>query len=192
MTVVTKASPHRCSGRGHDPRSRPLSTADRMAYPWVMKRLWDKVQVGAPDECWPFVGSRVSGYGRIGLGGREKGTVNAHRVVCEFAHGLPRPGEQARHLCGNRPCCNPAHLAWGTQSANEMDKVAHDLSNRGERHGLHKVNAEQVLEIRARYAEGERQSAIAADFGIAQQSVSEIVTGRTWAWLRDSEEVMPI
>jgi hypothetical protein len=35
-------------------------------------------------------------------------------------------------------------------------------------------------EIRRRYAAGERQRALAAEFGIGQQSVSRVVTGQTW------------
>jgi hypothetical protein len=150
----------------------------------LLDRLWAKVQVGADDECWPFTGSLLKGYGRIGLGTREAGTGYANRVVAEAFHGpAPTPQHQARHLCGNRACCNPAHIAWGTQSDNEMDKVAHGRSNRGERHGMGRLNAEAVRDIRNRCEAGESQRRVGNVYGIAQQSVSEIVTRRTWGWL---------
>jgi hypothetical protein len=149
----------------------------------LMARLWAKVDKGEPDECWPFTGYRSHGYGRIGLGSRADGVDGAHRVVAWANYGPPNPGHQARHLCGNRACCNPDHIAWGDQSANEMDKVAHGLSNRGSRHGMSKLTEGDVRDIRRRCANGEYQYKLADEYGIAQQSVSELITGKTWGWL---------
>lgn len=70
-----------------------------------------------------------------------------------------------------------------------MDKVDHGLSNRGERHGMHKITTRDVRRIRQMHSDGHSQQFIGDVFGIAQQSVSEIITGKTWSWLR--EGVMP-
>jgi hypothetical protein len=142
-------------------------------------RLWEKIDVRGPDECWPFTGFLLFGYGRIALGRREDGVAFAHRLVAEEAHGPCPPGQTARHLCGNRTCCNPRHITWGDQSANERDKRSHGRDNRGERHGMSKVTRAQVAEIRTRAAAGESQASLAREFGLA--SVSDIVIRRTWA-----------
>lgn len=148
-------------------------------------RLWSKVDKRGPDDCWPFTGATARGYGRIGVGYEVE---NAHRVALRLTDGPPPGGGmQARHLCGNRLCCNPAHLAWGTQSDNEMDKVAHGLSNRGVRHGMAKLTAEQVREIRQRHAAGETQSQLAGAFDISQTTIWEIASGRTWSWLKGGD-----
>jgi hypothetical protein len=157
----------------------------------VLGRLWAKVDIGRHEECWPFTGSLLKGYGRIGLGTRAQGTGYANRVIAEAFHGpAPSPQHQARHLCGNRACCNPRHIAWGTQSENEADKIAHGRSNRGERHGMAKLVPAEVEQIRRLAGQGKSQRYIADVFGITQQSVSDIVTGRTWGW-QNEKEVMP-
>lgn len=150
----------------------------------LLDRVWAKIEVRGPDECWPFTGCLASGYGRVGRGGRHGGTGPAHRVIAEAYLGVPTPEQtQVRHLCGYRACCNPGHLAWGDQAANEADKVRHGLSNRGDRHGMAKLAEEQVREIHYRLKLGESQRSVAERFGIAQQSVSEVATGKTWGWM---------
>ncbi len=149
--------------------------------PSLETRLWEKVEKRAPNECWPFTGATARGYGRIGVG---YDTENAHRVVLKLTAGPPpAPDSQGRHLCGNPICCNPAHLAWGDQSANQMDRVIHGTSNRGTRHGMAKLTENEIREIRRRCRRGETQRSVGADYGINQQSVSEIVNRKTWGWL---------
>lgn len=50
----------------------------------------------------------------------------------------------------------------------------------GVRNGNSKVDAEKVVDIRQRYAAGERQRDIAADYGITQVTVGAIVRRETW------------
>ena len=64
-----------------------------------------------------------------------------------------------------------------------MDKVLHGRSNRGERHGMAKLTADAVRDIRRRCREGEPQKFIARAYGIRQQHVSEINRRVVWAWL---------
>ena len=40
-----------------------------------------------------------------------------------------------------------SNLRWDTRSANQMDRVDHSTSNRGERCGAHKLTEDEVLEI---------------------------------------------
>jgi len=149
----------------------------------LLRRLWQKIEVGEEAECWPFTGFLIKGYGRIGVGGRGTGVAYAHRVVCQVAHGPCPEGQSARHLCGNRSCCNPKHLAWGDQSSNEQDKLRHGRDNRGSRHGMSKLTAAEVLEIRRLVGSGVSQGSVAIVFGVRQQHISEIVRRRVWAWL---------
>jgi hypothetical protein len=146
-----------------------------------MRRLWAKVPERDLDKCWPFTGSRnPKGYGRIGLGSREEGVALAHRVVAEAAIGQSEQG--VRHLCGNAACCNPLHLAYGSQVENEADRLRHGTSNRGERHGMHKLTAGEVAAIELALEHGIFQKDIARRYGITQQTVSDIKCGRTWEW----------
>jgi hypothetical protein len=87
--------------------------------PSDLARLWDKIDKRGPDACWPWTGACFSaGYGSFSLGGSS---VGAHRIVCAMWHGLAA-GRFAIHSCDNPPCCNPAHLRWGTHAENMEDR----------------------------------------------------------------------
>jgi len=75
------------------------------------------------------------------------------------------------HSCDNRLCVNPAHLSLGTNSDNIADAV-----KKGRK--VNKLTREQADEIRARYADGETQASIAADFSVSQMTVSLIVRNK--------------
>jgi hypothetical protein len=86
-------------------------------------KFWSKVEMGGPEECWPFVGSRTpEGYGKFTIGDR---TYRAHRIAWSIATNQVVSGDlMVRHLkCDNPPCCNPAHLAEGTAADNAADRV---------------------------------------------------------------------
>lgn len=45
------------------------------------------------------------------------------------------------------------------------------------------LDPERVLEIRARSAAGESYRALAAEYGVAYQTISDVVRRRSWAWV---------
>jgi hypothetical protein len=59
---------------------------------------------------------------------------------------------------------------------------------RGERHAASKLVEEDVLEIRQRAAQGERQCSIAIDFNIDTSTVSLICNRHRWKYLNDDLE----
>jgi hypothetical protein len=85
------------------------------------RRFWEKVDRRDPDECWPWHGAKVNGYGHIWSGGRmQKASRVALELTLKRALGV---AELALHSCDNPPCCNPAHLRAGTNSDNTRDMV---------------------------------------------------------------------
>jgi hypothetical protein len=173
-----------------------------------MKRFWDKVRMGLPDECWEWRASTNSyGYGKFGIVGRVLG---AHRIAWELSHGPVPEGQCVLHRCDNPPCCNPAHLFLGTQADNMRDCKAKGRNPHGERHGSHlhperrargersgaytmpdrrvrgeangqsKIEADDVCAILALWHGGMLQGDIGERFGICQQEVSNIVSGKAW------------
>lgn len=82
-----------------------------------------------PLACWPWRGSFVTnGYGqsRVKENGRWRG-AGAHQIAHYLATGVwerKSAGRLVRHLCHNRPCCNPAHLVGGSHQDNSDDRVA--------------------------------------------------------------------
>ena len=135
------------------------------------------------DDCirWPF-GRSSNGYGRVSIGENKQGAAN--RVMCELANGpSPTPEHLATHNCGNGHlgCLNPRHLEWGTNSKNQMDRVRHGTSNRGERQGRAKLTKAQVLEIRAK-PELSLQT-LADRYGVARATILSVRTRKSWFWL---------
>lgn len=74
--------------------------------------------------CWEWkYGLDPSGYGRMGYKGKNH---RVHRVVFKLFNGRwPKQGLIVRHLCANRLCCNPFHLAEGTYRDNALDREKH-------------------------------------------------------------------
>lgn len=87
----------------------------------VALRFWEKVQIGAPDECWPWESVRDGkGYGRFHYGRRSGVGPMASRVAYLLVFGDPGDLE-VMHVCDNPPCCNPGHLITGTHADNMAD-----------------------------------------------------------------------
>lgn len=98
--------------------------------PILIARFWSKVGVGRDSECWPWKGSLDRyGYGQF-KGASGVSPARAHRVAYGLVKGDAAPGLVVRHLCGNRACCNPAHLSEGTQADNHGDREAHGRCQR--------------------------------------------------------------
>ena len=151
------------------------------------ERLWSKIDKRGPDECWEWVAKeRVSGYGKIGVGGRGRGSTLAHRAVWEELHG-PIPddgswhGRVILHTCDNRLCCNPAHLRIGSQADNVRDMDAkrrrRTVSAQGEAHHNAKLSEDDVRAIRK--ATGSYPE-IAKHYGVSSKMIGYIKRGQSW------------
>jgi hypothetical protein len=118
----------------------------------------------------------------------KKVTRHTHRLAYEDTHGhVPR---LLRHLCSGRyapgdisyrRCCNPAHLAPGTQKQNMLECAA-EGRQRGTDGGV-KLTEAQVLAIRAERAEGASWRQLAKKFGVAPTTVKCIVLRESWKHL---------
>lgn len=94
----------------------------------VIDRIWDHVDIGESDDCWPWLLSVGShGYGQIGWGvGDGKSTMTtAHRVVWVATYGPIPVGMTVDHNkdtgCLGGICCNPYHLRLRTNVENATD-----------------------------------------------------------------------
>jgi hypothetical protein len=129
--------------------------------------------------CWIVGGYQLpNGYVQVSLRSSGGTAVLAHRLAYELAHGPIPEGLVVMHSCDTPNCVNPAHLSVGTQAQNIHDSIQKGRYNA---FGRQKLNADHVREIRALWAAGKlRQRDIAARFGIARNTVSGIVHGKSW------------
>lgn len=140
-------------------------------------------QVGLPDSngCINWQGSMAShGYGIIGSNGRS---LYAHRIAYELAKGPIPEGLFVMHACDNPRCVNPDHLSVGTQKDNIADAAAKGRTARGSMVPRSILTEEAVQDIRREYASGTKQLILAERYGVAQPTISDVVTGRRWGWL---------
>lgn len=133
------------------------------------------------DECvlWPYGKYYDGGYGAIYFEGRNR---CVHRVVLIKATGEDPPGMDAAHSCNVRACITRSHLSWKTRLANTHDKYAHGTMQRGRACWKNVFSEEQVLEIVSLLGVVSQRK-IAERYGVTQQGISDIATGRNWSWL---------
>jgi hypothetical protein len=113
-----------------------------------------------------------------------------HRIVLESFVGPAPAGCEACHNDGDRQNNTIQNLRWDTRKANHSDSVAHHTHRvpprnkvRGERNGQARFTEAAILSIRGMARNGISQSRIGAVYGVKQQTISDIVRRRSWAWL---------
>lgn len=108
-----------------------------------------------------------------------------HRLVCIVFHGpAPTTKHEVAHGDGSKTNNRADNLRWATPAENSADMIQHGRSTRGKQPANTKLSPAKILEIRQLLEVGERQSAIAAQFGVEESGISSIKTGRLWAWVR--------
>jgi hypothetical protein len=147
----------------------------------IEDRFLAKIYKDENLDCWFWTATRLkSGYGLMWL---ETYLELAHRISWIIYHGAIPEGMQVLHKCDIPSCVNPDHLFLGTQLVNAMDcasKGRHCNHIHPERSGMAKLSLSDVVEIRRMIAEGNSNKNIAALFGVAPNTISQIKTGDTW------------
>lgn len=158
----------------------------------IEERFWSKVDKNGPqipympDRCWEWIGGKMkSGYGGLKVTGHygDEDTIGAHVFSYELHYGpIDRNKDGSRawhvmHLCDHRACVNPNHLVLGTDMDNRNDSVSKG------RH-FHKLNPEDVVEIRRLYGLGDiTQAQLGKQFNVHPETVGHILRRTTWKHL---------
>ena len=150
----------------------------------IADRFWEKVDKRGSDDCWEWKGVQNGvGYGMIGRGGRSEGKMLAHRLSWELHNGPIPKGQFVCHQCDNPGCMNPAHLFIGSAADNSHDMVIKGRQIRGAAIEGAKLIEQDVREILCFLAAEYSQSEIARGYGVIQQTISLINTGKIWVWV---------
>lgn len=142
---------------------------------------------GSLREEWRRMSERPSKRdGRIYVGlFREEGRALflSYTLVLEAFVGPCPDGMQACHFPDRDTTNNRlSNLRWDTPKRNQADRILHGTDNRGERSSSAKLTESQVIEIR-KLRGLMSQSKIGAMFGVRQQAVHKILTGKRWSHL---------
>jgi len=128
--------------------------------------------------------SDAAGYPMVTLWKDNHSTrVRVHDLATAAFLGPKPRRQQVRHINGDNTDNRLSNLLYGTCSENQMDRVAHGTSNRGEANGHAKLTADDVLTIRGVSTRGTSRSDLAAMYGVTVSCIDSIVRRTRWAWL---------
>lgn len=134
--------------------------------------------------CWEWtLGKSQDGYGKVKRLGR---TIPTHRWALERALGRPLgEGMVTRHICNNRPCCNPSHLLEGTPIENIHDRVRdkRSVGPQGERQWNSKLTSEEVASIKS-YTGAMTHKEIADAYRVNRTCITRIRSEIRWKHIK--------
>lgn len=126
--------------------------------------------------------------GRMQVTLSKDGKLKRHQVhtlmLLAFVSDKPFPEAVCRHLNGDHTINELWNLAWGTQSENMSDRVAHGRAKLGIAHQSNKLSEKQVRAIRADWANRMDQRTIAEKYQVSQPTIHSIIRGKTWKHLK--------
>lgn len=100
-------------------------------------------------------------------------------VMLAFVGPCPA-GLEACHNDNNKLNNRLSNLRYGTRSSNQMDRVVHGTSNRGERHSLAKLTRAQVKAIRL---SDKPASELAVRYDVTESTIGDVRRRKSWFWL---------
>lgn len=160
--------------------------------------FWTKVQKGAPDECWPWLGyKKSSGHGLTSL---DSLPIHASRKAWILTHG-PILGDQcvnhkSTQVCTLQAvCCNPAHMYLGTRADNMVDRWTNTAPDeRGGRGRPTALDEAQLTELWNMRRQGATLRTCATHFGVHVTTIMRYITAiraKTSAKLRAVRMSLP-
>lgn len=147
------------------------SKQELLLEPKTKEKFFSMVVRRGVDECWPWKGGHVEGYGWFYIGGgrRAKQEDYAHRVALFYETG--KFDGVARHSCDNPDCCNPGHLKWGTRRDNSQDALDRRRAYVGSANSNAKLTEADVIKARELRALGMLYREIAPRFGVGWKTI---------------------
>jgi len=153
--------------------------------------LYEASTLGRIRSWMPFHGEPIprilkaspASKGRMRVFLRRDGityTIQVHRLILETFVG-PRPeGMESCHYNDNCHDNRIENLRWDTQEANRADQRRNNKYCRGEDRPESKLTEAQVVEIRNRFANGEKAQKLAEEYGICRDNIYHIKSGHVW------------
>ena len=134
------------------------------------ERFWSKVNKREEDECWEWMGAKIStGYGHFHLNGKNT-KISAHRLMYILTYGNIIGNLIVRHKCDNHGCVNPNHLILGTNQDNVNDMVERGRNGAN----LDNVDSRLVLLVHKLQIIGMTKRGIAKKLGLTKSLVDSM------------------
>ena len=193
MIAAIKASCYNQEGHRHGTPAALSNQSDNRGIIMGQRSLADRFQEkyiqGGKGECWEWIGAKTgAGYGSISKGRKHEGEIRAHRLSYMLYVGKIPSGFVVRHLCHNKLCVNPDHLAIGTCQDNRNDDIKNNKKHaRHDRHPMAVLNTTQVKVIkeflRRHYIKGRLNGVtkfLSCWFNVKKHVITNIALERCW------------
>lgn len=146
-------------------------------------RIWAKIAVRGPDECWKWKGHTFKKRGGYGMVVFRSKTWRAHRLVYFIERRiLASPKILLCHRCDDVLCCNPGHLFEGDHQANADDMYQKGRGRKayGSKTGNAKLTESIVIDIRRAFLSGAKIRALARRYNVSKPAIQQALKGGTW------------
>ena len=154
---------------------------------WTLKTIHDRCT--EEGECWIWSqGLNNTGYPMASIEGKPGSLVR--RKAYELSGRTLKPSTYVASTCGEKRCCNPAHLVQMTKSqilkrcysdgsrSSHATYVAHFLA--ALKQNMAKLDWAKVADIRQRLAAGETVYGLAREYNVAKTTIRDIKHNRSW------------
>jgi hypothetical protein len=149
--------------------------------------LFDRIIENYITGCWELQGYRdIGGYCQVTM--HNCGhvlTIRAHKLFYILAYGFVPEGKLVLHKCDIPYCVCPSHLYLGTQIDNMDDMITRGRQRMqlGTSNPNNRILNESIVRhIKTLYYTGNvTQQEIADAYGVPAQTISNIITERTWS-----------
>lgn len=115
-------------------------------------------------------------------------SVLGHVLVLRAFVGECPDGMEGCHGNGDRSDNRLDNLRWDTCKANQQDAVEHGTKPKGASHYNAKLTESDVRAIRAMHKARVPYKKIAEQFSVTLANIKTIISGRSWAWVKDQKE----
>lgn len=112
----------------------------------------------------------------------KRKTYYIHDLILQAFVGPRPPGQECRHINGDKADNRPSNLAWGTRIENAADKIRHGTCARftGEKNPMAKLTEAQVIYARQQRSLGRAYSSIADELRITAGQVGHLCRRKSW------------
>lgn len=124
-----------------------------------------------------------NGYLVVALcNGRGQANKTVHRLVGKAFIPNPNNYKDINHKNGIKTDNRIENLEWCTRSQNMKHAYKTGLKHvpKGEKNHMAKLTEKQVIQIKARLLQGQRNVDLAKAYGVHRRTISRIKTGKNW------------
>jgi len=127
-----------------------------------------------------YMGNGQGKYEKIYIAGKNHGTAQVSHLVAAAFIGLRPPHAVVRHKNDDWSDNRSENLVYGSQSDNMNDAKANGKISTGSARYNAKLVESDIADIISAYTCGETLDNISSRYGVASQTISNVVRGRTW------------